>query len=304
MKCRKSALLLAVLLMLSACQAQEPQDALRLWFPLNPEASGHTAQAVTYEASSEFGTSESETVEILSEALFAGPKSENLVNPFPEGTQLLNWKLRDGQLDLELSEEYGSLTGVDLTLADYCLTLTLCQLDGVDRVCLTVAGTAVQGKHLLSPEDVIFTGAEEEPRQINVALYFPRALGKGLGFETRELTLTEDDDLYMMIAGALMNGPTDPDLQTFLPDVDVLIGVWMDDNICYVNFSSDFLTQAPEGETEQNLLLYSVVDTLGNLDSVSAVQLLVEGERLLEFGGVETNLPLEPDFGLLSGKTL
>lgn len=303
MKIRKSLLLLAALLLLSACQSQEPQDTLNLWFPSNPNTGDQTAQAVAFEAAPEAETSGSELVEGLSKALFAGPKSESLVNPFPEGTRLLSWKLHDGQLDLELSGEYGSLTGVDLTLADYCLALTLCQLDGVERVCLTVAGAVGQEKRLLSPEDVIFTGAEEEPRQIDVALYFPRALGKGLGFETRELTLTEDDDLYMMIAGALMNGPTDPDLQTFLPGLDTLTGVWVDDSICYVNFSAEFLAQAPEEEAEQNLLLYSVVDTLGNLDSVTAVQLLVEGERLPEFGGVETNLPLEPDFGLLSGKS-
>lgn len=304
MKIRKLTLLLSALLLLSGCQSQEPQDTLQLWFPSNPNAGGHTARAVTSEVASEAETNGPEAVESLSKALFDGPRSENLLNPFPKGTELMHWRLRDGQLDLVLSEEYGSLTGVDLTLADYCLTLTMCQLDGVEQVRVTVDGASGQERHLLSPEDVIFTGAEEEPRQIDVALYFPRALGKGLGFETRELTLTEDDDLYMMIAGELMNGPTDPDLQTFLPGEDTLIGVWTDDNICYVNFSAEFLTQAPEEETEQNLLLYSIVDTLGNLDSVTAVQLLVEGERLPEFGGVETNLPLEPDFGLLSGKSL
>lgn len=304
MKGRKAVLLLAALLLLSACQSQEPQGTLSLWFPSNPDAGGQTAQAVTFEAAPASDTSGSDdAIETLSKALFAGPKSEDLINPFPPGTQLLDWKLHDGQLDLELSEEYGTLTGVDLTLADYCLTLTLCQLDGVGRVYLTVTGASGPERRLLSPEDVIFTGAEEEPRQIDVALYFPRALGKGLGFETRELTLTEDDDLYMIIAGELMSGPTDPDLQTFLPAADTLTGAWMDDSVCYVNFSSEFLAQAPQEETEQNLLLYSVVDTLGNLDSVTAVQLLVEGERLPEFGGVETNLPLEPDFGLLSGKS-
>lgn len=261
---KKTILLFAALLILTGCQSQEPQDALHLWFPSNSGAGDHTAQAVTYEISPEAEAN----VDRLTKALFAGPTSENLFNPFPSGTEVLRWNLHDGQLDLVLSEEYGNLTGVDLTLADYCLTLTLCQLDEVDRVYLIVEGASGREPHLLSPEDVIFTGAEEEPRQIDVALYFPRALGKGLGFETRELTLTEDDDLYMMIAGALMNGPTDADLQTFLPGEDTLVGVWMDDNVCYVNFSSEFLSQVPEGETEQNLLLYSVVDTLGNLDSV------------------------------------
>lgn len=298
---KKMALLLAALLLLAGCGTQKESEGLQLWFPTDLNSPIHSAKAVAWEASTVPDTEGADVVESLISALLAGPVGDDLTSSFPAGLKLLGWKLRDGQLELDLSEEYNSLTGVDQTLADYCLVLTLCQLEQVDRVLLCVEGQSVR-ERAFSPEDVIFTGAEDEPRQISVALYFPRALGKGLGFETRELTLTEDDDLYVMIAGALMNGPTDPDLQTFLPAGESLLGVWMDDGVCYVNFADDFLAQAPMGVAEQNLLLYSVVDTLGNLDSVTSVQLLVEGERLSEFGGAETKLPLEPDFGMLSGR--
>lgn len=289
---KKPALLLTALLLLSACGRTEPAEGLRLWFPVNLDSPRHSAQAVAWK-----GT-EAHTVESLISGLLSGPGEDSLARAFPEGTKLENWTLEEGELSLEFSEEYDTLCGADRTLADYCLVLTLCQLEQVDRVSVP-AGNGEAERRTLSPEDVIFTGAEEEPRQISVALYFPRALGKGLGLETRELTLTEDDDLYVMIAGALIKGPTDPDLQTYLPSNDVLLGTWVDDSVCYVNFSSDFLLHAPAGTTERNLLLYSVVDTMGNLDSVTAVQILVDGDRLPEFGGVETNLPLEPDFGLL-----
>lgn len=304
MKGGKLALLLAALLLLASCgEGEKPREGLCLWFPTDQASPRHSAQAVTGQPLPTAGPGESVEVEALVSALLSGPSEEGLTNPFPSGTRLLGWDLRGDCLELNFSEEYGSLTGVDLTLADCCVVLTLCQLEPVDRVCLLVEGKPAAGRERreLSPEDAIFTGAEEKPRQIDVALYFPRAMGKGLGLETRELTLTEDDDLYVTIAGTLLKGPTDPDLQTFLPGEDVLAGVWVDNGVCYVNFSSEFLDQAPEGEAEQNLLLYSVVDTLGNLDSITAVQLLVEGERLPEFGGAETNLPLEPDFGLLSG---
>lgn len=298
-----AAALLAVLL-LSSCGDGKQAEGLRLWFPVEYGFKGHLTQAVFWE---EFQPPENggsaDQVELLMSALLAGPTGDSLRNPFPTGTRLLDWDLTSGLLTLDLSEHFEALNGVDLTLACYCLTLTMCQLEQVDQIALKSDGnpTAGLGRQILSPEDVIFTGAEEEPRQISVVFYFPRALGKGLGFETRELTLTEDDDLYAMIAQTLLQGPQDPNLRTLLPDENTLLGVWMDDGVCYINFSGAFLEQAPEEPAEQNLLLYSVVDTLGNLESVSAVQLLVEGERLPEFGGAETNLPLEPDFGWLSG---
>lgn len=290
---KKLAPFLAALLLLASCAEAEKEDGLRLWFPVDLDAPRHSAQAVAWKTAAGTGT-----VESLVSALLSGPGEDGLAGLFPAGTKLVDWALRDGELSLEFSKEYGALNGADLTLADYCLTLTLCQLEQVDRVSI-LTGTE---RRTLCPEDVIFTGAEEEPRQISVALYFPRALGKGLGFETRELTLTEDDGLYEMIAEALVKGPSDPDLQTYLPSGGVLLDTWVDDGVCYVNFSSDFLVYAPGGEQERNLLLYSVVDTMGNLDSVTAVQILVEGDRLPEFGGVETTLPLEPDFGLLGVK--
>lgn len=291
MRGKKPALLLAaLLLLLSACGETEQTEGMRLWFPVDLDSPRHSAQAVAWEATT------ADSVEPLVSALLSGPDGEGLVGPFPEGTQLESWTLEDGELLLEFSDEYSTLCGADRTLADYCLTLTLCQLERVDRIRVQ-AGEGEQ--RTLTPEDVIFTGAEEQPRQISVDLYFPRALGKGLGLETQVLTLTEDDDLYVMIAEALARGPADPDLQTYLPG-GVLLGAWVDDGVCYVNFSSDFLIHAPGGTAECNLLLYSVVDTMGNLDSVTAVQILVDGDRLPEFGGVETSLPLEPDFGLLS----
>lgn len=295
---RLRAALAALLLLLTSCGKGEEPEGLRLWFPTDMASPRHSAQAVTWQAAP--GPARAGDVEAVVSALLDGPGEDGLTGPFPEGTRLLDWTLDQGTLTLDFSEPFGGLSGIDLTLAGYCLTLTLCQLDQVERICLLVEGTPLEGWEL-SPEDVIFTGAEEEPRQLSVALYYPRALGKGLGFETRELTLTEDDDLYVTIGEELMKGPVDPDLQTFLPEEETLLGVWMDDGVCFVNFSEEFLAQAPEEAVNQNLLLYSVVDTLGNLESVAAVQLLVEGERLPEFGGAETNLPLEPDFGLLRG---
>lgn len=79
----------------------------------------------------------------LLEVLLAGPTDPELASPFPSGTQLLGWTLEEGCLRLNLSEQYGDLTGINLTVADCCLSLTLCQAEGVESVYVTVEGSEI-----------------------------------------------------------------------------------------------------------------------------------------------------------------
>ena len=82
-------------------------------------------------------------VEALMDELLAGPETPGLSSPFPAGVRLLGWSLEEGALRLDLSEQYGALTGVDLTLADACLALTLAQAPGVETVYVTVEGSEI-----------------------------------------------------------------------------------------------------------------------------------------------------------------
>src|SRR5699024_5504168 len=95
------------------------------------------------------------------------------------------------------SEPYGGLSGIDLTLANYCLTLTLCQVEDVDAVQVTVEGETLpfQTTTQLRPEDVILSGSEEQPIYYTAALWFPRTSGEGLGLEYRQMMLVEGDSL-------------------------------------------------------------------------------------------------------------
>ena len=83
---------------------------------------------------------ESEPARGLLELLLAGPEDPALGSPFPAGTTLRGLSMEEGTAHVDLSEAYGGLTGVDLTLADGCVVLTLCQLEEVEAVYLTVEG--------------------------------------------------------------------------------------------------------------------------------------------------------------------
>lgn len=84
--------------------------------------------------------SEVERIEGLLELLLSGPESEDLTSPFPAGVRVRSWRLDGTRVTVDLTESYGGLAGVELTLADSCIVLTLCQLDAVEEVYLTVEG--------------------------------------------------------------------------------------------------------------------------------------------------------------------
>ena len=243
------------------------------------------------------------TAEGLMAALLAGPREGKLVSPIPEGTRLLRWSMREGTLFLDLSGEYGTLDGVDLTLADYCIAMTMEQLPGVEYVTVTVEGRPLPQRYSqeLSGDGAVLSGAEEQPVEVTAALYFPRSVGRGLGFESRTFQLTEDDVLAEIVTRALLDGPRSNQLTSLLPEGTTLLSVQMEDGVCTVNFSPAFVNAMPQNEDSQTLIIYSLVDTLGNLDSVQSVVIQVSGTELERYGAVACGGGLEPDFGLVGG---
>ncbi len=90
------------------------------------------------------------------ELLLRGPESEELASPFPAETVLRDSRVEEGTAYVDLSEAYGALSGAELTLADACIVLTLCQLDEVERVYITVEGEPRPYRdQVFSPDDFL-----------------------------------------------------------------------------------------------------------------------------------------------------
>ena len=138
---RRAALLLALALLLSACGSGETAElgGPVLWFCAGGEEDHGPALAPQpYEGEVQ--------PEALLNALLAGPGQEGLYTPFPRGVTLRHWSWdeeRPGVLLVSLSEQYGALTDVSLSLADYAIVLTLSQVEGVEVVEISDEGRHV-----------------------------------------------------------------------------------------------------------------------------------------------------------------
>lgn len=136
---RLLALLLALALLLpcAACGGSAEPDGLRLYFVTQTREHGQVLQSQPYAGQDQPGPEE------LLNTLLAGPDRDGLISPFPKGTALEGWAWDaedSGCLWVWFTEPYSTLTGLSLTLADYCVVLTLSQLPGVESVEIFCSG--------------------------------------------------------------------------------------------------------------------------------------------------------------------
>lgn len=284
---------LAVILLLAlafgcAPAAEERDEGLKLWFPvdLTQETLTAAVDACPYRG-------EDRSIPALLSALLAGPPAEEfgLKSPFPQGTRVLSWSLENRVANVELSPAYAGLVGVDLTLADACVVLTLTQLPGVDGVRVTASGggQSYRERQTLYPEDVLFSGAEEVPVEVAASLYFRREGGDSLGFEVRTFRLTEDKLPAKAVLTALIAGPEERGLEALLPPELTVRSAWVENGLCCADLSAALLT-IPEEGGQRELAIRSIVETLRSMDTVDQVQLLIDGE--LTYGEPAASEPL------------
>lgn len=141
----KKALILTVLLCLvlslAACDFGYSQDSVVFYYPRNPDRPTNTAVDTFYAGEKRETSGHTSDLRYLLSLYLQGPLSDDLVSPFPQGTQILDLQLLDRELHIRLNEEFSQLGGMDLTLACACISITCFDLADVDRITITAPAT-------------------------------------------------------------------------------------------------------------------------------------------------------------------
>ena len=288
-----TAALVLLLSLLCACAAQHAQEmdenGYELYFLSDPNSAGGGDAIRTQEKRLTLdGAMETEDcVRALMEALLAGPDEPSLSSPIPEGTALKSLKVSGRRAQIDLSAQYARLTGIDLSLADYCITLTLTQLPDVARVRITVAGRELdyRSRQVFLARDILTVPKEDVVGTVDTSLYFVNGDG-ALTAEARTLNLYEGDTQVSAVVRALENGPETKGLSGVLPEGVKVRKVWLGEEICYVSLSSALLEGQPEPETLSQAVL-ALEQSLLSLESVEEVRFLVDGELADTYGPID-----------------
>lgn len=301
---KKLLALILPLMLLSACApaAEEPlpEEGYGLWFAVKMDSDRAGTSTVARETR-QWG--EDPTALELMEALLKGPEDSSVLSsPFPRGVEVLDLAIDadTATLQVNLSEQYGGLAGFDLTVADYCIALTLCQLPEVDTVKVLVDGESIpyRDRQELRAGDALLSGIGEEPDAFLATLYFLSRDGEGLSVEYRQVVRSGDSAAEIVMA-ELLRGPADRERCLPLPEGTRVRFLTVNNGVCQVSLSEEFLTNAPQSEEQAGLTLYALVDTLCALSGVGQVRFLVEGEPLPSYGGIATDIPLNANFDLV-----
>ena len=213
-----------------------------------------------------------------------------LQSAMPTGVSIISAQLDGDVLNLEMTPAYLALTGIQKTIADYCITLTLCELADVSTVSLYVDGEAVTTG--LGVEDAMLFDAEAVPYEKQVRLYFPVKDTDYLRSEYHTLTVDIDVPLERYIIEELLRGPYDSSLYSGIPSDTTLLSVTIDDKMCTVDFSDDFYYNRSLSKTQMDLAVYSIVNSLTSLSEISSVKILINGKSVGKYGNIDLDLPL------------
>lgn len=278
-------LLAALLFALTACAEPEeapPEGSYELYYAaVLGNSSGGDAIGMC-SVSFEDGAMDTEALaKRLMTELLRAPEDDALRSPFPSGTALQRLSVAGGRAAVDLSEAYARLSGVDLSIADYCVTLTLTQLDGVNAVRITADGRELPYRktQLLTAADPLLSSLDQPLRPINVSLYFLDTVTGELRAQQQTLALYEGQSRVSAVLDALLRGPEDDETLAALlgADFSVLSGR-IDEGVCYVNMKAD--AALPENEAQRELALSSLEQSLLSLSGVDSVQILVDGEAV------------------------
>ena len=278
-------LLAAFALLLAACAApreETPADGYELYYAAWSEGEGGDAiRASRIQLAAGVSPETDALAEELLTQLLTGPAPDGLRSPFPSGTRLQKISVSGGRATVDLSEQYAQLSGIDLSVADCCVTLTLTQLTGVNAVRVTVNGRELPYRttQLLTAADALLSSREDALRPINVSLYFLDARSGLLRAQAQTLALYEGQSRVSAVLDALLRGPEDDDgLRALLPERFSVLSSRIDDGICYVNLDGG--TPLPEDESLRALAVESLARSILSLSGVDEVQFLIDGEAV------------------------
>ena len=140
--------------------------------------------------------------------LLSDPVEEGLSRPFPIGVKLLGIAYAGEDITVHLSEEYGELYGVALACANACTVLTLCEIEGVSTVSITVEGKRIRiFRDKLSVENIVTGDMSLRPVELQAVLYYSDGNTEYVVGERKNIIMRENESIARYVVEELIKGP-------------------------------------------------------------------------------------------------
>ena len=222
-----------------------------------------------------------------------GVSVEGVLPTIPREVEILSVGVVNDNAVVDLSDGYYRMKNTEEVICRSSIVWTLTSLDFIDGVVITVEGQPLRMNNgeefgpmnrntvVIAPE----ISAETTEYAI-LTLYFANAEGTDLITEERVVEVNANQTREKTVVEQLIAGPKENGAKRTVPmETKIRDVTTTDDGICYVNLSEDFVEKHIGGEMAERLTIYSIVNSLCELDSIEKVQFLIEGKKVDRFKG-------------------
>ena len=304
LKIRAFFLLFALLFALSGCTGEKAVEqsgnAYTIYY-LN--ASG--IQLVGSEYRTETADTDALVRELL-DKMGNVPADLDCQRALPERIEKITYRIEGNVLYLYADANYALMNSVQEILCRAALTKTLTQIPDIEYLSIycaeqPITDAAGNPVGLLSASDFV-----DSIRDVNsferteLTLYFANEAGDQLVEEKREVMRNTNTSLEKLIVEQLIEGPREPDSYPTLPPDMKLLNVMVSESVCSINLDSAFLNNSLE--VREYIPIYSIVNSLSELPTVSRVQIRINGSQDAVFRDkIPLNTVFERNFEYMEG---
>lgn len=192
--------------------------------------------------------------------------------------------LEEDCLIVDFDESFFDISAKKKMLIEAAIVKTLIQISDCEAVSFTIDGKplvyddgTVVGK--LTDESFVDNPGEKMSTTMkdDITLYFSDKKGTGLVKEECTVYYNSNLPLEKKVIEQLIEGPLNSDDQNTLPLKTKVITIRVTDGICYLNLDDTFRNDQ-NNEISEEVVLYSIVNSLTSLDGIDKVQIQVNGD--------------------------
>lgn len=215
-------------------------------------------------------------------------KNQDYIVIKPDNVNIEQVDVTDNTATLTFSDTYYEMKASTEVLLRTAIVQELCQIDGIDWVRFKVGeqdalhadGTIIGPMN----QDSFANDSEEgigniEWRTIN--LYYANKTGDKLIKDEVPVAYSKNISLEKIVVEKLIKGPVHSGTYATLPSDMHLLGILVNNRTCYVNISSEFITELVNVST--SIPIYSIVNSLCDLGTVDNVKILINGSSAKTF---------------------
>lgn len=270
------------ILLCTGCAKNDRKEAGDHSYVYYVNAKGTSLVRTTWDSAEGKGSTKEKVEKAMK--LLASPPDNTYKSAVPDGVEAEVEEVQQGRVDLSFNEAYNQMQKKDEVLLKAAVVQTLVQIEGVSRVGFNVGnepiknddGTAVG---YMTADDFVqnIGSALNSYQKAELNLYFANKKGNALVEQTVNVRYNSNTSFEKLIVEQLLKGPKEDSCLQTLPPNAVLLGISVKAGICYVNFDEGFLAQG-YNKVDPEVVIYSLVNSLTESDSVREVQISVNGE--------------------------